>query len=109
MVKQIMYLGIGFLFAALIGLLVVPLVHRRAMRLTMQRLEAPSPLSSLEIQADKNKLRADFAVSTRRLETSIEALKTKSAGQVAELNRTVDAIGWLKAELGENKIHDIRT
>jgi hypothetical protein len=55
----------------------------------------------LEIQADKDKLRADFAMSTRRLETSVEALKTKSVGQLAELDKTVDTIGRLKAELGE--------
>jgi hypothetical protein len=34
----------------------------------------------LEIQTDKDKARTDFAMSTRRLETSVEALKTKSAG-----------------------------
>jgi hypothetical protein len=55
----------------------------------------------LEIQADKDKLRADFAMSTRRLETSVEALKTKSVGQLAELDKTADTIGRLKAELGE--------
>jgi hypothetical protein len=35
MIEPIRCLGIGFLFAALIGLLVIPPVHRRAMRLTM--------------------------------------------------------------------------
>ena len=88
-----------FLVAILIGLLVIPLVHRRAERLTMRRLEATAPLSVLEIQADKDKLRADFAMSTRRLETSVEALKTKTVGQLAELNKTADTIGRLKAEL----------
>jgi len=101
MVEPIMYFGIGFLVAALIGLIVVPLVHGRAVRLTMQRLEAATPLSMAEIQADKDQLRAEFAMSTRRLEMSVEQLKNKSTSQLAELGKKADAINRLKAEIGE--------
>src|SRR5574339_551216 len=72
MIEPIMYFGIGFLVAALIGLVVVPLVHNRAFRLTM-----------------------------RRLEMSVEQLKTKSTSQLAELGKKGDAINRLKVELGE--------
>jgi chromosome segregation ATPase len=101
MIEPIMYFGIGFLVAALIGLVVVPLVHGRAVRLTMRRLEAATPLSMAEIQADKDQLRAEFAMSTRRLEMSVEQLKTKSTSQLAELGKKSDAINRLKIELGE--------
>lgn len=101
MVEPIMYFGIGFLVAALIGLVIVPLVHGRAVRLTMQRLEAATPLSMAEIQADKDQLRAEFAMSTRRLEMSVEQLKSKSTSQLAELGKKSDAINRLKAEIGE--------
>jgi chromosome segregation ATPase len=101
MIEPIMYFGIGFLVAALIGLVVVPLVHGRAVRLTMRRLEAATPLSMAEIQADKDQLRAEFAMSTRRLEVSVENLRTKSTSQLAELGKKGDAINRLKIELGE--------
>ena len=101
MIEPIMYFGIGFLFAALIGLVVVPLVHGRAVRLTVRRLEAAAPLSMAEIQADKDQLRAEFAMSTRRLEMSVEQLKTRSTSQLAELGKKGDAINRLKVELGE--------
>ena len=101
MIEPIMYFGIGFLVAALIGLVIVPLVHGRAVRLTMKRLEAATPLSMAEIQADKDQLRAEFAMSTRRLEMSVEQLKAKSTGQLAELGKKSDAINRLKIELGE--------
>jgi chromosome segregation ATPase len=101
MIEPIMYFGIGFLAAALIGLVVVPLVHSRAVRLTMRRIEAATPLSMAEIQADKDQLRAEFAMSTRRLEMSVEQLKTKSTSQLAELGKKGDAINRLKIELGE--------
>jgi len=101
MIEPIMYFGIGFLVAALIGLVVVPLVHSRAVRLTTRRLEAAAPLSMAEIQADKDQLRAEFAMSTRRLEMSVEQLKTKSTSQLAELGKKGDSINRLKVELGE--------
>ena len=41
------------------------------------RLEAATPLSMAEIQADKDQLRAEFAMSTRRLETSVEQMKSQ--------------------------------
>ena len=101
MIEPIMYFGIGFLAAALVGLVVIPLVHGRAVRLTMQRLEAATPLSMAEIQADKDQLRAEFAMSTRRLEMSVEQLKNKTTSQLAEIGKKGDALNRLKVELGE--------
>jgi chromosome segregation ATPase len=101
MIEPIMYFGIGFLAAALLGLLFVPLVHNRAVRLTMRRLEAATPLSIAEIRADKDQLRAEFAMSTRRLEMSVEQMKAKTTSQLAELGKKSDAINQLKRELGD--------
>src|SRR5689334_3473282 len=101
MVEPIMFFGLGFLAASLIGLIIVPFVHGRAVRLTVRRLEAATPLSMAEIQADKDQLRAEFAMSTRRLEMSVDQLKTKSTSQLAELGKKGDAINRLKIELGE--------
>src|SRR6204780_171898 len=101
MIEPVMYFGIGFLAAALLGLLFVPLVHNRAVRLTMRRLEAATPLSIAEIRADKDQLRAEFAMSTRRLEMSVEQMKARATGQLAELGKKTDAINQLKKELGE--------
>ncbi len=101
MIEPIMYFGIGFLVAALLGLVVIPLVHGRAVRLTMRRLEAATPLSMAEIQADKDQLRAEFAMSTRRLEMSVDQLKNRTTSQLSELSKKTDAINRLKVELGE--------
>jgi chromosome segregation ATPase len=101
MIEPVMYFGIGFLVAALLALLFVPLVHNRAVRLTMRRLEAATPLSIAEIRADKDQLRAEFAMSTRRLEMSVEQMKARTTGQLAELGKKTEAINQLKRELGE--------
>jgi chromosome segregation ATPase len=101
MVEPIMYLAIGFLVSMLFGLMIVPLVHNRAVRLTTRRLEAATPLSMAEIQADKDQLRAEFAMSARRLEMSVDQLKSKTTSQLAELGKKSDAINRMKLELGE--------
>jgi chromosome segregation ATPase len=101
MIEPIMYFGLGFLAASLIALITMPFVHGRAERLTTRRLEAAIPVSMAEIQADKDQLRAEFAMSTRRLEMSVEQLKGKTTSQLAELGKKSDAINQLKAEVGE--------
>jgi chromosome segregation ATPase len=101
MIEPIMFVGLGFLTASLLALVIIPLVHARAVRLTRRRLEASIPVSVSEIQADKDQLRAEFAISTRRLEMSVEQLRDKTTGQLAELGRKTEAVNALKAELAE--------
>src|SRR5262249_10358319 len=101
MVEQIMFIGIGFLIAGLLVIGVIPLVHARAVRLTMRRLEALTPMSIAEIQADKDQLRAEFAMTMSRLEMNVEQMKAKTTNQLADLARKSEAIGRLKLELGE--------
>ena len=101
MIEPIMYIGIGFLVAGLLVIGVIPLVHARAVRLTLRRLEALTPISKAEIQADKDQLRAEFAMLVSRLELNIERLKAKTASQAAEIGRKSEAIGRLKFELSE--------
>src|ERR1700738_4409220 len=98
MIESIMYFAIGFFAAGLTVLAVVPLIHGRAVRLTTRRLEAALPASMAEVRAEKDVLRAEFAMSTRRLEIKIEQLTTNSAGQLAELGRNADAVNRLNIE-----------
>ncbi|MDB5653729.1 MAG: hypothetical protein JWQ94_1342 [Tardiphaga sp.] len=101
MVEPIMYLAIGFLVAMLFALMIAPLVHHRAERLTTRRLEAATPLSMAEIQADKDQLRAEFAMAARKLEINVDQLKNKTTGHLAEIGKKTDAVNRLKLELGE--------
>ena len=107
MIEAIMYFGIGFLVATLLGLLFIPLVHNRAVRLTIKRLEASTPMSMVEIRADRDRLRAEFAISTRRLEMKIEELKAKTSTQLAELGKKTTAMNQLKKEQAENKVTNV--
>ena len=101
MIEPMMYIGIGFLVAGLLVIGVIPLVHARAVRLTLRRLEASTPVSMAEIAAEKDQLRAEFAMKMSRLDMSLEQMKAKTTSQLAELGRKSEAIARLKFELGE--------
>jgi chromosome segregation ATPase len=100
MIEVSMYVGTGFLLAFLSTLILLPLVHGRAVRLTTRLLESRIPSSMAEILADKDLLRAEYSMATRRFEAEIERLRTKDTRQVAEIGRKNDAINSLKRELG---------
>jgi len=108
MIETAMYIGIGLLTGCLIAVAVVPLVHERAVRLTVRRLEATLPHSFTEIEADKDLLRADFAMSTRRLEITVERLRNKTANQLVELGRKTDVINRLKLQRDGLKVELMR-
>src|SRR6266481_3409505 len=108
MIEPIMYLAIGFLVSMLCGLMVVPLVHNRAVRLTTRRLEAATPLSMAEIQADKDQLRAEFAMSARRLEMSVDQLRNKTSSQLAELDNELSDRSMM-AESRQVELVSVRT
>lgn len=87
MVQSILFFALGFLCAGFIALLIAPSIWRRAVALTRRRIEASSPLTLSEIQADKDRLRAEFAMSVRKLEMTVKELREKSAEQLVEIAR----------------------
>lgn len=88
--EVILYFVLGFFVAVLLALMISPVIWNRAVELTRQKIESSVPLSINEIQADKDQLRAEFAMSTRRLEMSIDELREKASLQLIEINRKRD-------------------
>jgi len=86
-IQSILFFGFGFLSALLLALLTAPSFWRRAVRLTERRIQATVPLTMNEIQAEKDALRAEFAMATRRLEMKVKNLKDRVAGQMVEIER----------------------
>ena len=100
----IVYFGIGFLIAALLLFGARSLVRSRLGRLASKRLEAAVPKLTAEMAADMGELHAQIAMATRRLEVSVEQMKTRTAGQLSEIGRSSETIARLKAEHGERTI-----
>ncbi|QKC95270.1 hypothetical protein [Mesorhizobium sp. NZP2298] len=98
MVQSVLFFALGFLCAGFLALIVAPAVWRRAVSLTRRRIEASIPLTQAEIQADKDRIRAEYAMSTRRLEMNVKALREKAAEQLVEINRGREALKGLAVE-----------
>ena len=97
-IENIMYFVLGLLAAGLVALIILPAVWRRAVRLTKKRIEAATPMTMAEFRADKDQLRAEFALSTRRLEMNVEALRRRLADQLRDINRKKNELGGIKGE-----------
>lgn len=98
LIENIMYFALGLLVAGLVALVIMPAVWKRAVRLTKRRIEAATPITMAEFRADKDQLRAEFALSTRRLEMNVETLRKRLAEQLGDVNQKRTDLGALKAE-----------
>lgn len=98
MVQSVLFFVLGFLCAGFVALMIAPAIWRRAVMLTRKRVEGSMPLTLAEIQAEKDRIRAEFAMSTRRLEMSVKSLREKAAEQLVEISRGREALKELALE-----------
>ena len=103
MIEWVMLFALGFCTAGLIALLAIPTVWRRAVAITGRRMRGALPVSMSEIQADKDQMRAEFAMSARRLERSVEELKHRTANHQAEIGKRDELIRSLKGEIAGHR------
>ena len=94
--ENVMYFSLGVLVAGLVTLIIIPAVWKRAVRLTKKRIEAATPMTMAEFRADKDQLRAEFALSTRRLEMHVETLRNRLAEQVGDIANKKNDLTTLK-------------
>jgi len=97
-IESVLFFALGFLCAGFLALMVIPAIWRRAVTMTRKRIEATVPLTLSEIQADKDRMRAEFAMSTRRLEMSVKAFREKAAAQIVDISRGREELKQLAAE-----------
>src|SRR3954451_10822282 len=93
-----MLVTLGFLLATLLALALAPAFRRRIERLTIERLRASMPLTEAEIKADKDRLRAQFAIRVHKLEQEIEKFRMAAARQLVDINRRDATIAALESE-----------
>jgi chromosome segregation ATPase len=96
MIDVAMYAALGFLIASLLALMLAPPLWKRAVRLTTRRVEATMPMSVSDIQADKDQLRAEFAIELRRVEVARDKARDKAARELVEANKRRVEIAELK-------------
>ena len=102
-IQSAMLVALGFLAASLAALLIAPAFWARAVRLTTSRIKDSLPLTDIEIRADKDRIRAEYAIKVHKLETNLEQAKLTRARQLVELNRRDASISTLETNLGSLK------
>ena len=99
LIETIIVFAIGFLTAALLALLMIPGLSRRAERLARRRLEARLPTSASQISAERDLLRAELAVQARRVEMKEQNIAQEHAANLLELGKRDVEIASVSAEL----------
>ncbi len=102
-IEMVMLVGLGFLMAALLTVFLSPLYRRRVARLTTDALKRSMPLTEAEIRADKDRLRAEYAIRIHKLEMTVEESAEAAARQMVELNRRDAAISELEGEVSHQR------
>jgi DNA repair exonuclease SbcCD ATPase subunit len=104
MSEPILLVGIGILLALVVVFGARWFARSRLGRRTMKRLETVAPKLMADIEADMGQLHAQIAVATRRLETSVEQMKSKTTSQLSEIAKSNETIARLKAEHAERTV-----
>ena len=97
---------LGFATAGLLALACLPAVWRRALRLTDRRLRQLVPLSDEEIVAERDTLRATFAVEQRRLEQKLDRSEATRSTLLADLGRRDAAVAALDRRNADGLAHN---
>lgn len=80
MIELILFVALGFLAAALIGMVIAPAIYRRVVKLTERRMRSTVPLNAAEIKAAKDMERAAFAAENARISVELR----NERGQLTE-------------------------
>jgi hypothetical protein len=103
MIEWFMFGALGFFLGCLLALILAPAFWNRAVKLTTRRLEATMPMSLNDIQADKDQLRAEFAIELRKVEVALDKAKEKAIRELIEANKRRVEIAVLNNDLAGAK------
>jgi predicted nucleic acid-binding Zn-ribbon protein len=103
MINALMFGALGFFVACLLALMLAAPMWNRAVKLTTRKLEATMPMSLNDIQADKDQLRAEFAIDLRKVEVALDKAKEKAARELIEANKRRVEIAVLNTDLAAAK------
>lgn len=97
--ETLMLIALGFALAFIVVLLFGRVVWNIAMRLGAKRQAKQIPVIMLELQADRDRLRADHAMMSRKLELRLEDIKARMTEQMAEVSRHRNRVQSMVADL----------
>jgi len=97
-IEFVLLFALGFLAAALVALIVAPIIHRRVVSLTERRIRASVPLSAAEIRAEKDMARAAYAAENARLSVDLKHNRDQLTESVARGTRLSNELVAIRAD-----------
>ena len=94
-----MMVALGLLAAVLGVIVIAPAYRRRVVRLTTDAIRQSIPITEAEIRADKDRMRAQFAIRVHKLEAENEQQRLMAARQLIEMNRKDARITEINTEM----------
>ena len=83
--QAIIFIGLGFAAASLLAVLLSQILFRRAYKKAVKDLRGQIPLNQSELDAERDRLRAEFAINLNKLEFKVAAM------QQSELKLRIDS------------------
>lgn len=98
MIEFVLLFALGFLAAALVALIIAPIIQRRVVTLTERRMRASVPLSAAEIRAEKDMARAAYAAENARISVDLRHSRDELSQASARATRLSANLIALRAE-----------
>ena len=101
--ETLMLVALGFVLALIVALLFGRAIWNVAIALGARRNAKNVPVQMLELQADRDRLRAEHAMMSRKLELRLEDIKARMTEQMAEVSRSRNRVQSLAQQLDERE------
>lgn len=101
--ETILLVVLGFSLAALIALFIGRFVWAMGLQLGARRMQKQVPSTLVGLQTERDRLRAEFAMLSQRMNARLETIKLQAAEQRAEVTRHRNRTEVLAAEIAALK------
>jgi chromosome segregation ATPase len=99
--ETLLLVVLGFALATLIALFLGRLMWSAALKIGAKRMQKQVPSSLVGLQTERDRLRAEYAMLSQRLNSRLEETKLRMAEQMAEVSRHRNRLDELETVLAE--------
>jgi chromosome segregation ATPase len=96
--ETLMLVALGFAAASFLGLVIGRSLWKLAKRVNRRRLDSEVPAIIAELRADRDRLRAEQAIQSRKFDVRVQELKARLAEHMAEVSRHRNRLELLAIE-----------
>ena len=99
-----MLIVLGFAIATFMALIVGRLAWKLAVRVGARRVQRNVPVTVVDLQNDRDRLRAEQAILARKIEVRLDEMKLRMAEQSAEVTRNRNRVETLMQQITDREL-----